>query len=97
MKKWEDTVMSFERMKDEIWAMGCKAEDEGIEITNKLRFEIIAQAQAEKSFDMGKAEGRREVVEFIERHINENVYDEHRGEYTIDPEDLEDQKKEWGI
>ena len=68
----KDTVMSLEQMTDKIWAMGCKADDEGVAVTQKLRFEIIAEEQAEISFkageDKGKQEGFDKVVEWVKKH-----------------------------
>ena len=83
--KAKETVMTLDQMGDEVWAMGCKAEDEGIRITQRLRFEAIAQAQAEISFPLGEVEGRRQIVRWVER------------EFGVDWSGETEQLRKWGI
>jgi hypothetical protein len=41
--------------------------------------------------------GITEAVEFILRCKNENQYDEHWGDYSIDDETLQEKLKKWGV
>lgn len=88
----KDTVMNDEKIKNIFNKMYVN--NKGV-YGHKEVGKAIAEAQAQISFEAGKKEGRREVVEWIEK----NVYWRTDAPYksTLDPDKWQDQLKEWGL
>ena len=70
------------------------------EYINQREHRNQIKAQAQKSFDTGKQEGRREVVEWIQRnhqYIGLQHPDAFLAWIQLEPKKWERQLKEWGI
>lgn len=68
--------LTFEELKIAIWEMGVKAEADGVEITQAMRFEAIAQAQLAKidastgSPQVGSADLRLKIAVSIHTFVH---------------------------
>ena len=64
---------------------------------------LVAQAQAEISFPLGKQEGRREVVEYLDKHkgamvrLVSNGGETIKTTFEINSSEWQAQLKEWGL
>jgi len=91
--KAKDIVMGRDYMKTIILAKHCSPETTPRDITITDIEEDLVNKQAEISFEIGKREGIKEVVEWIREHYNDEItIGEMRG---LDC--WNEKLKEWGI